>query len=123
MSPLHSNKPKQGLNIVKIIFVIIGVWIIGFIAVAAIAGTLHEQDNKAQQTEAQNTEDTKAQQDLQKQKADYRQCLTNADDLYTDSLGKLPSNQSSTDRLQSIQLLQNQIESFKKDCDRFYGKN
>lgn len=59
---------------------------------------------------------------LKKQNADYDKCLSNANEFVSKALNTITSNLSTEERLQKIQLINNLGESYKKDCDRNFGK-
>jgi|GEM_PF-2358168 len=123
MKKFHSNNPRQSLNVSKVVFIVIGVCFMAMISVAAIARTIDEQENKAQQIEAQKAEDIIIKQDIQKKKKEYDTCIKAANEAYSEFLkNKVPSNLYGIERTQYLQGLRDTTESFKKDCDREYGK-
>jgi len=113
------TNPQTQLNTYKrltIILAIISVIsILGASAVALSAASDH--GSISAQTDA-NTASQQAQTDQQKK--DYEQCLTDATNLGTDAMKKIPADLSSADRLQQIQVIQSIVNSTKDDCDRHY---
>ena len=114
----HSNTTKPALILLGLVVVL---------AIFALSiGAIYQIREDARQSQLQNEAREKTEQEkvlkAQNQKMDYDKCIEAGNTLYTNSLGKLPRDLYGTERFQAIQLISDTVESFKKDCDREYGK-
>lgn len=123
MKTTRTDGPRRTPSPLKIAVIAV-VAIMALLITASVVEAVNERNNEAQRVQLQKEAEEKVQKDQQAEteKANYEKCLSNANELGLKALNTDLTGVSYSEQLQHSQNVQSMVDSYKQDCDRYYGK-